>query len=138
MKRVKKVFIKHEHWFAEWWSGILLIIIGIYGYYFPSHVGMSVNVLEAFTKIIPEYVLKIAFFSCGIIQLISLLYESPIWRAISAFFASFLLIWGTLNVIVYDGSQWHFSIVAWGIFSAINLFALARILSGVEIESGKL
>ncbi|WP_200867598.1 MULTISPECIES: hypothetical protein [Commensalibacter] len=46
----------------------------------------------------------------------------------ATFLASSLLIGGTLNISVYG--QWHFSLVAWDVFAAINLYALSKILRG--------
>ncbi|CAI3960689.1 unnamed protein product, partial [Commensalibacter communis] len=70
------------------------------------------------------------FIVFGLFQFTALRCESIIGRGVAAFFASSLLIWGTLNILVYG--QWHFSLVAWGIFAVINLYALYRIARGIE------
>ncbi|CAI3931709.1 hypothetical protein [Commensalibacter papalotli (ex Botero et al. 2024)] len=121
---------KRDHWFAEWWSSMLLISVGIYGFCAPDHFIIQQSFIDGFVKVIPIYLWESLFIIVGLFQCCALNCESLLGRGLAAFFASSLLIWGTLNIAIYG--QWHFSLLAWGIFSAINLYALSRILRGLE------
>lgn len=129
--KLKDKFHKHEYWFAEWWSGILIVCAGIYGEFFPQSELFHKSITDGFIVFLPAYFWQIVFITCGLMQLCSLLSENIIGRGIAAFMAAFLLIWGTLNIFFY-GQQWHFSQLAWSVFAVINLYALARILAGIE------
>lgn len=120
----------HDHWFAEWWSSVLLIAVGIYAFITPDHFVIQQSFIDGFLEFLPFDLWKWLFIAFGLMQAFSLRYESLFGRGIAAFLASSLLIWGTLNIAVYG--QWHFSLVAWGIFAVINLYALYRIARGIE------
>lgn len=130
VKRLLNSMKAHDHWFAEWWSSILLIAVGIYGLCVSNSFILQQSFVDGFLKFLPFDVWQWLFVVFGGLQFISLRSESMIGRGIAAFCASSLLIWGTLNILVYG--QWHFSLIAWGIFSAINLYALFRIMRGIE------
>ncbi|OUI77939.1 hypothetical protein HK18_00900 [Commensalibacter intestini] len=128
--KLAKVLRKRDHWFAEWWSSILLISVGIYGFCAPDSFIIQQSFIDGFLKIIPVHLWECLFVSIGFFQFLVLSSESFIGRGVAAFLASSLLIWGFLNILVYG--EWHFSLIAWGVFSAINLYALSRILRGIE------
>lgn len=121
---------RHDHWFAEWWSSLLLIAVGVYGLCIPNSFIIQQSFIDGFLQFLPFDVWQWLFIVFGLFQFSSLRCENMICRGISAFLASSLLIWGTLNILVYG--QWHFSLIAWGVFSVINLYALFRIVRGIE------
>ncbi|WP_271838889.1 hypothetical protein [Commensalibacter communis] len=121
---------QHDHWFAEWWSSILLMVVGIYGLCVPNSFIIQQSFIDGFLQFLPFDLWQVLFMTIGVFQFYSLRCESTIGRGVAAFFASSLLIWGMLNILVYG--QWHFSLVAWGIFAVINLYALYRIARGIE------
>ncbi|CAI3951969.1 unnamed protein product [Commensalibacter communis] len=130
VKRLISSMKTHDHWFAEWWSSILLMIVGVYGLCVPNSLIIHQSFINGFLKVLPFDVWQWLFIGFGLFQFTALRCESMIGRGVAAFFASSLLIWGTLNVAFYG--RCHFSLVAWGIFAVINLYALARIMTRVE------
>lgn len=128
--RLVKRLRARDHWFAEWWSSILLIFVGVYGFFVTDYFVIQQAFIDGFLKFMPAHIWEILFITVGLFQFCALNCESLLGRGLAAFFASSLLIWGTLNIAFYG--QWHFSLIAWGIFSAINLYALSRILRGLE------
>ncbi|WP_233335908.1 hypothetical protein [Commensalibacter sp. M0355] len=130
-RKLYRSLYHHEHWFAEWWSAILLLSAGIYVLIIPESEILHPFFIQGYLKIISNQVWYSLFIFIGFVQFAALSYESLLGRAIAAFFASTMFIWETLNNFVY-GSQSHFCLFAWGIFALINLYALTRILSGVE------
>lgn len=130
-KKHNKKIIRHEHWFAEWWSGILLLLTGIYSSAIPNGYIIHHSFVDGFLRILPPNIWECLFIITGIIQLNSLLYENFIGRGIAAFLASILFCWGFINTLVYS-NYWHASLIAWGLLTIINLYALSRILTGVE------
>ncbi|MDI2112073.1 hypothetical protein [Commensalibacter nepenthis] len=130
VKRLLNSMKTHDHWFAEWWSSILLVVVGVYGLCVPNSFIIQQSFIDGFIKILPAHLWEFLFIFVGLFQLVSLGCDNLLGRGFAAFFASILLIWGTLNILVYG--QWHFSLVAWGIFASINLYALYRIARGIE------
>lgn len=128
--KLVKVLRQRDHWFAEWWSSILLISVGLYGLCASDSFIIQQSFIDGFLQIIPAHLWEFLFVGIGCFQFLMLSGESIIGRGIAAFLASSLLIWGFLNILVYG--EWHFSLIAWGVFSAINLYALSRILRGIE------
>ncbi|MDI2091703.1 hypothetical protein [Commensalibacter oyaizuii] len=129
-KKLARSLRGHDHWFAEWWSSVLLMAVGIYGFCVPDGFIIQQSFVDGFLQVLPFNLWEVLFIAFGLFQFTALRYESLIGRGIAAFLASSLLIWGTLNIAVYG--QWHFSLIGWGIFSAINLYALFRITRGIE------
>lgn len=130
-RKHRKRFYYHEHWFAEWWSAMLLIITGSYAFTMPNATILHRSFVDGFVRILPVYLWESLFILVGIIQLFSLLCESFVGRGMAAFFATTLFIWGFLNILVYS-QQWHVSLIAWGVLAVLNLYALSRILTGME------
>lgn len=128
--RLVKRLRTRDHWFAEWWSSILLISVGVYGFFVTDYFIIQQSFIDGFLKFMPVHIWEILFITVGLFQCCALNCESMLGRGLAAFFASSLLIWGTLNIAFYG--QWHFSLLAWSIFSAINLYALSRIVRGLE------
>lgn len=130
MKKLIKKTIKHDHWSAEWWSGLVLISGGIYGLLYPQQDALDASFAYGFTRFLPCNMWQTLFILVGCLQL-SMLRKESLWgRAWASFCACSLLGWGTLNIFFY--SDWHFSVIAWGAFALINLYALARITTGIE------
>ncbi|CAI3951090.1 unnamed protein product [Commensalibacter communis] len=130
VRRLISSMRQHDHWFSEWWSSVLLVVVGIYGLCVPNSFIIQQSFIDGFLQFFPFDVWQWLFIVFGLFQFTALRCESIIGRGVAAFFASSLLIWGTLNILVYG--QWHFSLVAWGIFAVINLYALYRIARGIE------
>lgn len=128
--KLVKVLRQRDHWFAEWWSSVLLISVGIYGLCSSDSFIIQQSFIDGFLQIIPVNLWECLFVGIGCFQFLMLSSESIVGRGIAAFLASSLLIWGFLNILVYG--EWHFSLIAWGVFSAINLYALSRVLRGLE------
>ncbi|MDI2113097.1 hypothetical protein [Commensalibacter nepenthis] len=130
VKRLLNSMKTHDHWFAEWWNSILLVVVGVYGLCVPNSFIIQQSFIDGFLQFFPFDVWQWLFIVFGLFQFTALRRESMIGRGVAAFFSSSLLIWGTLNILVYG--QWHFSLVAWGVFASINLYALYRIAKGIE------
>lgn len=130
-KRFYKSFCFHTCWFTEWWTTFLLLSMGIFAVLKPGSKMIHQFFLGAYLTNIPDQLWQSLFTLIGFVQFGVLLLESFIGRVIASFLASVLFIWGTLTIVVY-GLQWHFNLIAWGIFALINLYVLARNLSGVE------
>lgn len=130
VRRIVNSLRNHDHWFAEWWSSILLMAVGVYGLCEPTSIIIQQSFIDGFLQFMPDKVWELLFVYIGLLQYCALNYESLIGRGITAFFASSLLIWGFLNILFYG--QWHFSLIAWGVFATINLYALCRAIRGIE------
>lgn len=131
MRRMKIRFRRHEHWFAEWWSMVFLSFIGFYGLCAPEGELLRSAYLHGFLHVLPDGIWQCLFIANAALQCVALYRESLCLRAVSAFIATTLLIWGGLNVLVY-GARWYFALIAWGVFATINFCALSRILTGIE------
>lgn len=122
---------EHEHWFAECWSMLFLLFVGIDGLAMPS-IGLLHNAcVRGFSSVLPDGLWQALFVATAMLQYIALFKESLLLRGVASFISASLLIWGMLNLLLY-GAVWHFSMIAWGFFAAINLYALSRILTGIE------
>lgn len=87
--------------------------------------------LHGFLHVLPDGIWQCLFIANAALQCVALYRDSLCLRAVSAFIATTLLIWGCLNVLVY-GARWYFALIAWGVFATINFCALSRILTGIE------
>lgn len=121
---------QRDHWYAEWWGSVFLIAVGVYALLMPNSEILHRSLVDGFLTFFPVDIWELLFIGIGFFQFCMLFTESMWGRGIAAFFASSLLIWGFLNIFLFG--QWHFSLVAWGVFSSINLYALSRILTGLE------
>lgn len=120
-----------NHYCGEWWSSFLLLFTGIYmliyvtgGAIFPH------SFIDGFKAVCPSCSWKTSLIIIGIIQVLSLLYNSYKGRLFSSFFASFLFIWGMLNMLIY-ARYWHIGVMMWGLFALVNLYTMAKLLSGI-------
>lgn len=122
----------HHCHLMEWWSSILLILIGFdaFFHFMADHI-LHISFINGFKAVFPVHAWEGSFVLIGIIQFISLTYRSFGGRAVASFFASSLFIWGVLNMMVY-GRQWHVSLMVWGLFALVNLYTLAKILAGIK------
>lgn len=137
LKRIRYQLCKHEHWFAECWSMLFLFSVGLYGLVVPKIELLRDSYAHGFLNVLPDGIWQGLFMISATIQCVALFNESLYGRAIAAFMGSTLLIWGGLNVLIF-GAGWHFSLIAWGAFALINLYALSRIMTGIESQlSGK-
>lgn len=125
LKKIRQLN-QSDHWASEFYSSILLISIGIYGFVIDNNVLLQRSFTEGYLRILPEHFWQIIFILLGVTQLYSLKINSNLMRGISAFFASSLLFWGALNILIYG--YFHISMIAWLLFSFVDLYALYRIL----------
>lgn len=131
VQKIRQTLRQHEHWFAEFWSMLFLFIVGFYGLTVPKTELLRNVYTHGFLSVLPDGLWQMFFILAATLQCMALFRPNLFARGIAAFMGATLLIWGGLNVIFY-GSGWHFSLIAWGFFAAINLYALSRILTGIE------
>ena len=131
VQKIRQTLRQHEHWFAEFWSMLFLFIVGFYGLTVPRTELLRDAYIHGFLHVLPDGIWQGLFIMAATLQCASLFKESLFGRGIAAFMGATLLLWGGLNVLFY-GYGWHFSLIAWIFFAAINLTALSRILTGIE------
>ncbi len=129
--RICRQLRMHEHWFAEFWSMLFLFIVGFYGLTVPRTELLRDAYTHGFLRVLPDGIWQGLFIMAATLQCAALFRESLCGRGIASFMGATLLGWGGLNVLFY-GYGWHFSLIAWIFFAAINLTALSRILTGIE------
>lgn len=129
-KKIINSLRNHDHWFAEWWSSVFLLAVGVYGLCKSDSFILQRSFIDGFLVILPVDIWESLFIGIGMFQLYALVKERLIIRAAASFCASSLFLWGFLNILVYG--HWYFSLIAWGIFAVINLYALYRTTMGVE------
>lgn len=128
VKKLVNTIQRHDHWFAEWWSSVFLLAVGIYGLYQQNSFIIQQSFIDGFLQFMPAKIQELLFISAGLLQFFMLRCDYLIGRGLASFYASSLFIWGFLNILIYG--QWHFSLVAWGVFASINLYACPELLEG--------
>lgn len=84
-RKLYRSLYHHEHWFAEWWSAILLLSGGIYVIIIPESEILYPFFIQGYLKIISNQVWYSLFIFIGFVQFAALSYESQLGRATSAF-----------------------------------------------------
>lgn len=120
-----------ERWYIEFFSAVILIFLGLSTMCSSTEVLSHDSLWEGFFNFFSCRLWFFLFLGCGGLQWIALLKESLYLRIASAFWASFVFLWGTLNIACY-GYEWRLSLLAWMLFAMSNLCVLVQHTSKME------
>lgn len=124
-----RTLLQKEHWWAEAWGALMLVIFGVYSYLTAEHVLASTAITHGFWLILPDKVWQGIFVAAGLWQLYALLTDSDMKRGIAAFVSTMLYVWATENQVFFaHGFKAVFLFIAGWI--GVNLFALVRTIGG--------
>lgn len=53
VKKLVNTIQRHDHWFAEWWSSVFLLAVGIYGLYQQNSFIIQQSFIDGFLQFMP-------------------------------------------------------------------------------------